>query len=232
MTMPVDIFLEYGRVGDLSSGSIYTRTGEARTVYLYFEGLAFDAMLYELARKLEQYLEANVFLLRSDRGGALPYKLDSATVELLRSDPVAAVHAMTYPGSPVMLFRQARAHDKRLQPPNLRAGFDVLADSFGIRVYVRLLLNHDLECPGCGYWSPFSGGLFQCKKRCRVELAMVTEGNWAGVLVTDLLRTNVERFYLPRRWNAGIWITREHLEEMYSEFTNEKERATCTTIPA
>jgi hypothetical protein len=232
MMMPVDIFLEYGRVGDLSDGRLYTQIGQERIGHVAFEGFAFDMMLYELARKLKQYPKANVFLLRSDREGALPYQLDTATVELLRSDPVAAVHAMTYPGSPAMLFRQARAHERRLQPPNLRAGFDVLADSFGIRVYVRLLLNHDLECPGCGYWSQFSGDIFQCKKRCRVELAMVTEGNWAGVLVTDLLRTNVERFYLPRRWNAAIWITRERLEEMYSEFTNEKERATCTTTPA
>lgn len=230
--MPIEIFLEYGRVGELSSGRLYTQVGDERTDHLAFEGLAFSAMLYELARVIVANLDAPVFLIRKDRPGSLPYRFDRATVELLRQDPVAAVQALTFPGSPSTLAMRAQQVRQPIAPV-IRVGFDLLADAFGTRVCARLL-NGEVECPGCGYWSALEGdGLFRCRKRCRREIAFVREGNWAAVFVADLLATSLPNFYLPRRWNPQAWISRAELERMYREFVSEKEKVTCSiTQPA
>jgi hypothetical protein len=132
----VEVFLEYRRVGERSTGQVFTKSnGLLQGPPASFVDLTFDAMLYTLARELEAHPEAEVFLLRTDRPGCLPYQLDATTVELLRTDPVAMVQAFTVPGSPSTLLKRRR----ELPPPvmRLRAGFDVLADAFGELVYVR-----------------------------------------------------------------------------------------------
>ena len=229
MGSPAEIVLEYRRVDGLSNGELYLRKGEEHVEQSHFKGISFDAMLYSLARKLQEHREAEVFFLRSDRPGAVPYRLDHATIDLLRADPVAAVQAMTYPGSPATLFRRAQERVRPARPVLLHAGFDILADAFGTRVYCRML-NGDLECPGCGYWSPFAGDVFRCKKRCRIEIAALLEGRWASVLVADLLATSERQFYLPRHWNPGPWITKEQLESLYQAFLKEKETVTCSIL--
>lgn len=225
-----EIFLEYHRVGETSSGALYTKQGDRELDRAPFKELPFDKMLYELARCIGMHPGARVLFIRSDRPTAMPYELDQCTVDLLRADPVAAVRALSYPGSPSTLV--LRSQQERVPTvPVLRTGFDLLAETFGTRVYTRQL-NGDAECPGCGYWSPLGGHVFRCTKRCQIEIAAVPEGNWVGFDVTDLLASQLPQFYLPRAWNTRSWIVRDDLERRYRDFITAKEEAICSTTQA
>jgi hypothetical protein len=223
---PAEIFLEYRRVGETSSGELYTKLGDRELDRSAFEELPFDKMLYELARRIALHPDARVLFVRSDRLRAMPYELDQCTVDLLRADPVAAVRALSYPGSPSTLVLRSR-QERVPMVPVLRTGFNLLAETFGPRVYARRL-NGDAECPGCGYWSPLGGHVFRCTKRCQIEIPVVVEGNWLGVDVTDLLATSLPHFYLPRAWNPRPVIQRHELERLYKDFISEKEKVTCS----
>lgn len=225
---PVEIYLEYRRVGLHSTGRFFTKQGEVQSDIKVFEKLAFDTMIYALARILGSYDVSKVHLLRTDREGCLPYTLDPGTIELIRVDPVAAVRALSHPGSPSTLALRAQ-QERTPTIPAIRVGYDVLADAFGTRVYARLL-NGDLECPGCGFWSPLEGDIFRCKKRCHIQIPVEQEGAWASVRVGELLASPPESFYLPRRWNTRAWITRVELDRLYSAFITEKEKATCSIL--
>jgi hypothetical protein len=210
------ITLEYRRQGELSTGTIDTEA---------FEGLPFDRMLYRLAQKIIDVGDCEVVLRRTDRRGYHPYRLDAATVELLRRDPVAAVQALTFAGSPSSIFQRVQK-ERRPIVPSLRVGLDVLADAFGEQVHVKLRAEQ-VECPGCGFWSPLVGNPFTCRKRCLISLTVEPRSRWAAVFVKDLLGSGLDRFYLPREWNPGGWVTRESLEQRLTDYVQEREDAKC-----
>lgn len=222
MSTPSKVILQYGRVGDLSSGQVFV-ISEEPIFSKHFEELSFDRMLYLLAGKIQEAGECEVWFVRADRQGSA-FKLDALTVELLRSDPVAGAKTFNVLAGPPTFEKMREA--EVLAPPPLRAGFDVLADAFGERVYLRVSFG-DVECPGCGFYGQAKS--FQCQKGCLISLPLELGERWAGVAVTDLLATGLSRFYLPRLWSPAPWITRDDLDKRYQDFVKERERATCST---
>jgi len=227
---PAEVVLEYRRVAELSTGQIYVRGDHGERIDpVLFENARFDTMLYTLASTLKEYPDDTaVTLVRTDRSGCVPYKIDQGTLELLRTDPVATVQAFCFIGSPSSVVQRVQA-ERQPSIPVLRTGIDVLADAFGDLVYARVL-GDDIECPGCGFWSPAQEGLFRCQKRCQVELAMTVSGPWAAVAVVDLLNAPLDKFFLPRAWNQAYWIDRGLLARMYTEYLLEREAALCSTM--
>jgi hypothetical protein len=247
--MSVTVTLSYRRTpGDLSSGFIKSNENGLETEEGTFADLEFKRMLQQLASvllcfPLDQAI--TVQLQRIDREGLLPYTLDARTVELLRTDTVAAIQAMEYPThSPSSTVRRVREERKVASLPPITAGHAGLVDSFGDVLYFRVR-GHELECPGCGFWGMFaSPGLladaervgqvfktvFVCPKKCH-ERYLVTCQETLGYIDTEylLVHTKLDRFYFPRAWNGGRpWISREGLQKKFDEYKKEKENASCS----
>jgi hypothetical protein len=248
--MSVLVTLSYRRTpDDLSTGSIKSNENGLVTEEGEFADLEFKRMLQQLAAVLLCFPEdqtIDVQLQRTDREGLLAYKLDAKTVELLRTDTVAAIQAMEYPthspSGTVRRVREERTAPLRLTP--IRAGHEALIDSFGDVLYFKLR-GHELECPGCGFWGMFtSPGLladperagqvfktiFVCPKKCKERFAVTCQETLGYVATRYLLEhTKLDRFYFPRAWNGGrSWISREGLQKKYDEYKKEKESTSCS----
>jgi hypothetical protein len=172
----------------------------------------------------------------------LPYKLDEQTVLLLRDDPVAAIQAMTVRmPTPAEVLDNIKKASTPLTVPALPAGIATLADGFGEYVYLRVREN-TLECPGCGFYGIFAlPGLFAqrqkdepmrvmftCSKKCRIRIVAMCEAEWAYVRTEDLVKSALDKFYLPRAWNtSGVWATREELNTRLTQFRKDRETASC-----
>ena len=248
----VDLVLRYRRVGNNSTGELLRRvSGEEPTQWGFFTEVTFDVMINALSHLLysNQDIE-RVFVERTDRANLTPYMLDQRTVELIRTDPVAAVASMTVTThAPSQVEHQTKAaRVKRVTPP-IAAGLATFADAFGESVYLKVR-GHEVECPGCGFWSAYTrpeqldaaaiGDLvtsFVCLKKCRTlqkdsPIVLYVSKAWASVSVEELLKTPLEGFYLPRAWNEnGSWVTRLTLETKYLEYLEEKEKALCSISP-
>ena len=236
------VLLRYRRVPEteLSRGDLVVETAEER-IQSSFEGWTFSEMLKQLHRKLGA-AETSVYFQRTDREGLLPYRLDDKTVELLRTDPVAAIQAMTVRmPTPAEVLDNIKKSRTPLVVPPLSAGIATLADGFGEYVYVRVKEN-TLECPGCGFYSAFALAgvfaqrqkdepmrvMFTCSKKCRIRVIAMCESEWAYVRTEDLVKSSLEKFYLPRAWNtSGVWATREELEARLTQFRKDRETASC-----
>lgn len=252
--MTVKVTLEYQRVPGTTTSSgrflsdengLLTEEGEP------FEKLEFREMMRRLAQTLQAWppeQPVGVSLQRTDRDGLLPYQLDAKTVELFRTDPVAAIAAFEYPThSPSTTVRRVKQERTPRVLPSIAVGHDVLAQAFGDQVYFKVR-RHELECPGCGFWGMFtSPGLlndperaghvmklaFVCPKKCHVRLIVTCGEKW-GYVDTDYLlgHTTLDAFYLPRTWNeGGPWVSREALQKKYNEYQTEKEAVTCSDEP-
>ncbi len=247
--MSVTVMLSYRRTAeDLSTGDIKSDENGLTTDEGTFENLEFKRMMQKLASVLLCFPEdqpVDVLLQRTDREGLLPYKLDAATVNLLRTDPVAAIQAMEYPThSPSGTVRRVREERQLHVLPPIQVGHEALADSFGDVLYFRVR-GHELECPGCGFWGMFtSPGLladperagqvfktiFVCPKKCKERFAVTCQEK-LGYVDTEFLleRTKLDRFYFPRAWNGGrSWVSRESLQKKYDEYKAEKENVSCS----
>jgi hypothetical protein len=246
------IILSYKR----DDGSEPTSTGTIVAKYGVMEDLGdvvsfvkvpFDRMIAKLSDALRIFDDdaitvgrVEVFLERTDREGLLPYKLDMETALLIRNDPVAAVAAMTYTtASPSTAMRRAKQRDVPIMPAPVRVGTDVMSDAFGDDIYFRVK-GHELECPGCGFWSPFTtpgllkdpervgsifSTIFVCQKKCRARFAIRCWERWGTVSVEYLLNeTKLDAFYFPRPWNSPkSWVTREELQTKYKAYQKEIE---------
>lgn len=243
------IRLEYERVPntELSNGTFVVTDRVGGTSLHRFTDRSFQKMLYGVAAflkgaKSQGDEEQEVILQRTDRDGLLPYTLDAATVASLCEDPLATADALTFPAvSPSGLIKTVK-NSRPIIPKGIAAGFDVLAEAFGTEVFFRVR-NHELECPGCGFWSMFaSPGLlahlkgeknmvkatFVCRKKCKERFIVTCFERWGSVSVEDLLKTKLDGFYLPRDWNDHKpWVSRESLTLKFEEFKKEKE--TCST---
>lgn len=238
-----NIILEYKRVGgELSTGRILVNNEEA----IAFEGLPFRKMLESFAQQLRKDEANSVIFQRTDRPGILPYHLEEQVVALFCSDPVAAIDSMCPPTPPSVAIDLSKKRDTPVVP-QIRAGFDTLADSFGDAVYTRFRggKNSGAECPGCGMWVPVHVGMVQLPElnepsygdpsmRCtrnpdcplhNQDVLVVLSDRWAGMSIEMLLRTKATRFYFPRAWNDGRpWIRRKDIEKKYADYLNEKRK--------
>ncbi len=231
-----DVFLEYRREENLSSGSLIVQIAGETVSVESFELSTFRDVLTRLARTLAKTAGApRVILRRTDCANLFPYVLDRATVELFRADPVAAIHSMIFETPEAVVVKKPESTP--VEPAPLRVGYDTLADAFGELVYVRTRAT-SIECPGCGMWGEVtvgrSGrGVFTCRRRCasnfRVMISLTKL--WAAVSVDALLdNEHMTRFFLPRSWNDGRpWITREELQTKYTAYVAEKETA-CSLL--
>jgi hypothetical protein len=249
--MTVALTLEYKRVSSatgcaISTGRIMSKENGLVTEEASFSGLDFKQMIGQLAGVLLTWPDDHdipITLQRTDREGLLPYELDKKTVELIRTDPVAAIQAMEFSNSsPSSTVRRVQRERVMMPAPPITVGYEALLESFGDVVYFKVRA-HELECPGCGYWGMFiSPGLlkdperagevvktaFVCPKLCRTRF-IVTCQERLGYVDTEYLlkQTKLERFYFPRAWNEGrSWVSREALQQKYDAYLAEKEITT------
>jgi hypothetical protein len=221
-----EVVLEYKRVnGDKSSGRICVQNNGSEEVLLSFESEEFSPMLYGFAKALQEHPDAQGVIQRTDRPGLVPYNLDAQTMDLFRTDPVAAVTSMSTPyGSPSKAVQRSKKERTQEPPASLRVGFDTLADAFGDELYSRLdSLASRVECPCCGIWNAFIEE-FVCKNpKCQQRLKPQVSGRWAAFSTAALLATSSPRFYFPRAWNGyKPWVSREDLIAKYEQFQQEK----------
>ena len=248
--MTVELILSYLRVAgsDLSSGHIGSRDGGLQTEEGSFQNYTFDAMILTLSNAMKHWPEdvpIDVIFQRVDRDGLLPVTLDVATVHLIRTDPAAAVAALSLKdASPSSVVKRVVENRTPIVIPPLPVGDDVLADTFGDQLYFKVR-GHELECPCCGFWGAFAApGLlnhpdregtsfktvFACPKRCGCRTQVTCNKTWGYVSTEHLLAdTACNAFYFPRAWNGGRpWVTRDALHLMYRQYLEEKERALCS----
>lgn len=245
--MGVQVVLEYKRDGHgvTSSGRVLSNDNGLPTEEGDFTGLHFKDMMTHLAAVLrnwtpEEAPDIDVIIQRTDRAGLAPYKLDKQTVELLRTDPVAGIAALSVESASPSTI-EAQVQQERSPPPPtpvLRRGTGTLIDAFGEQVGFRVRV-HELECPGCGFWSPFTtpgllrdpervGQVFKtvfvCTKKCQGRFVLSCHAEYGFIDVSYLLeKTTLDQFYFPRAWNGGQpWVTRQVLQQKYDEYKKEK----------
>jgi hypothetical protein len=246
--MSVEVTLEYRRVDGtrLSTGRLLSKDGGLVTEEGEFKEVEFSTMLVLLSSVTKHWPDEDpidILLARTDHDGMTPYKLDPATVHLIRTDPAAASQALSVPDrSPSGEARKVHDATVPIVMPPLKVGDDVLCDAFGDQLYFKVR-GHELECPGCGFWGVFttpgllndpdrSGAsfktIFVCKKRCACPRIVVTcNKEWGYVDTSYLLEhTKLAAFYFPRAWNGGRpWVTREVLQQKFDQYKEEKEHA-------
>lgn len=216
-----DVVLEYRREGTASTGRIFWVEGNLPEVSLQlFEKVPFSVMMTHLARAVQKDASCGVLLVRSDCTNLRPTRLDKETIDLLRSDPVAAIRSMTIPARRIDIKRDPIA----MESSPIRVGYDALADSFGDRIYCRLA-NDRVECPACGRWADIEASVLVCKEpKCGLSILMKPQSpRWITVETIDLLGSRFSRFYLPRAWNPNsIWISKQELQDLFDHWTQEK----------
>ena len=190
-------------------------------------------MLTLFAEALIKHPEADAVIQRIDRDGLVPYNLERKTTELFRTDPVAAITAMSSPfGSPSTTIQRVKEEAQLPVSSGLRVGHDVLADSFGDEVYVRLNSERmSVECPCCGFWAVVGKGFTMAcaNPSCAIHKVQTSfqspTARWATFKTTDLLAMQSSRYYFPRAWNVGSWISWADLNDKYEQY--KKEKASC-----
>lgn len=170
----------------------------------------FAFMMSRYAEALQQHDGAVAVMQRTDVAGSRPLVLESAVVDLLRTDPAAAIRAMS-PAPRTVVVRDTVAPVDAVNV-RLRVGHDTLADSFGDFVYLRLREGL-VESPVTGRWV------------APKELPLETEAcgeRWYRVVTRALLALGKDRYYLPRSWNTdGPWVSHVALAERYDNFCKE-----------
>lgn len=229
-----DITLAYGREGTEYSGSIAINgQGEGGAIE-FFSGHTFPRMMSRLAKHIRDIGEVRVVLERTEVPDST-YILDEGTVELMRTDPAAAISSMTQEDRVVYVRDPAPVSEpgRRL----LRTGHDTLAASFGDQVYVSVRKG-SVECPFCGRWAGLNcrttstdQTILECCKCRQVYMGIVElTDTWCAIDIQTFINDKNQyhtwtRFYLPREWNPRGWITREDLKKMYETFNQERENA-------
>jgi hypothetical protein len=249
----VEVTLRYRRVHgtELSSGRVASKDGGLHTDEGHFEELTFNKMISRLSEVTKNWPDEQVISIvmqRTDREGLLPVTLDAATAHLIRTDPLAAIAALSISNrSPSGAVKREVENRMPIAMPPLPVGDAVLANAFGDQLYFKVR-GHELECPGCGFWGVYAAPsllnhpdrkgasfktVFACSKRCGCKRILVTcNKEWGYVDTTYLLeQTTLNAFYFPRAWNGGRpWVTRDVLQQLHKQYLEEKERAACTAL--
>jgi hypothetical protein len=238
-----NIMLEYGREGTTYHGMLRAEVAPTKGYALVarLEGLTFAQLMTRLARELRAQREwgndvKHVELHRLELEGSV-YAMAPSEIAQLIEDPAAAIRSMHEPDRTVVvrdLKKPTTAAERELVHPRLRAGHDTLADAFGDWTYLRMRSEQGVECPFCGRWTTvycYFGGPFEflCGA-CSPSIAYTVYGEpvdgWFKVKTSELLIYDVERYFLPRRWNkSGPWISHEELKQMYETFCKERDDA-------
>lgn len=182
-----------------------------------FIGLHFEALIRLIHRHLASNASDTITFIRCDRPGLSPYPMDGQLVELIKTDPEAAIQKMSVPDQRIVVGRDPAPLR------SLRICTDTLSSAFGERVLCRAK-EDKVECPGCGKWGSVPTPSFHCE-RCGVTVPILhCDSNWAFISVSDLLQTNLDRFFLPREWNGfKPWVSKTRLKELHESFLSAKE---------
>ncbi len=214
-----EVVLTYKRAaGDLSTGWITVGGQGSSGVLLTFVDATFATMMTRFAEVLKAHPDASAIIRRNDRGGLQPFTLDQKTAELLRTDPVQAIRALSFE-----VPQPSPDRRKRLPSSGLVVGHDTLADAFGEYLYTRYR-GGKAECPGCGRWAPVVADVIGCA--CLPSLPVELAESWARCRTEVLLQLPHKSFYFPRLWNNHrSWVTRVDLAEKFNQYKKEKEEA-------
>ncbi len=127
---------------------------------------------------------------------------------------------------------------RRVNPmPPLPAGYQVLAEAFGDRVYARVGPDGSVECPVCGAGAPADPRaddtfVMHCSS-CHTWLVVADyqpEEGWAGFAPVELLSLASTAYFLPRAWNpSGPWIARVDFAARYDNYCKERD-STCLEL--
>ncbi len=221
----VSIELVYGRDGETYHGVLSVETPPEIVVQeksRRFEGYTFPRMMSGLAGLIRAHDECVVTLARLEVPES-EYVMDAGTVDMLRTDPAAAISSMSHESRVVYV----RDPGKQPAPPPrlLRAGHDTLAEAFGDHVYCIVNQRGQFECLGCGRWSTVTPTSMVCSN-CELRMYGTTCGGskWFRVRTADVLGKAHARYYLPRIWNpSGGWIKHDDLSMLFLSFTEERD---------
>lgn len=221
------LLLEYKRLSKEVDG-VYPYTGKFtyKGSDEHFIGWSFKKLVSRLSDILLSNADIDaVVFQRVDREGILPMSLGSATIDLLRKDPLSAYRAMNFNTSHFQSEKD-REHSK-------------LARTFGPVVYVKMA-SGNVQCPITGEWKSLAYGVktgWKIRGEAKTHdkwvpllsvIDSAPEGSsgleriafcqWAQVDVQALLDLGCDKYYLPRNWNVGgPWIERERLEQLLKE---------------
>lgn len=220
------LFMNYGRNHDDDSftGDIWLEAAPTRGRILLctFNRWTFSRMMSNLASEIRELKEVEVILSRTEK--PLDQVMDNSLVEQLRTDPAAAIQAMSPPHRVVKRAPKTEAS----AGSKLRAGHDTLADAFGDDVYLQRRAD-DIECPGCGRWTLRIGDSYSSKEHwagcaCGMGLIVCLEGKWAYSDTMLLLDQPFDRYFIPRKWNeSGSWISHGDLKKKFEDFKQERD---------
>lgn len=228
----------------LWDGRVELRSGDVSLSSEEFTGLHYGRMVGLVSEALKKNLDASVVFRRTDNDHACPVLLGDSLRDLLREDSVGALRMMD-PGSVPVPAPAGRGEP-------MLSGLDVLAESFGERVYCSMM-SGSVEDPLTGEWrslsvGPTSGwrirgqgnvhahwlpirleGVDDVVHEANDELSIqqlspvLATCRWCSVRVEDLLAREDNKFFLPRRWNDnGSWIGRSDLQRRLDVFEKDK----------
>ena len=212
--------------GEKSHGEVVLqKDGQEDRELSAFSGIDWHYMMQNFAGALVAHSDARGTIQRTDRPGLALYHLSDLDLARFRSDPEGAIKAMT--------FRVDESLKPRPQTVNvmqaLPAAVQVITEAFGEMVYMRAMFSEK----GITIISPFTGvltaaadGHLMCPDNTPLicDTSYVEQG-WVGVPVLELLLKKMEKYYLPRKWNEGTWITWADLKKRYDDFEAEREKA-------
>lgn len=222
-----EIRLTYKRAGELYSGDIKVSEAGVPRLWSTSKDTTFKHLMTGLATCIREYHgEPDVILSREELPGS-SYRLERALIDLFVMDPAAAIRSFNHPDRTVQV---------RSVTPVVRAGTATLVDSFGEYVYIRCKPDGKsvlCECPFCGRWKFRAFPLGYCW-HCGYGVVVTRHSDsWMAVAVDSLLLVAThplsfidapDRFFLPRAWNGGPWISRKDLRLKLDSFRKERDQ--------
>ncbi len=227
--MSGDVKLSYKREGERYVGLIE----HGSKLFEFKDGLTFAEMMMHTNRFLVQSPGADLVIMRGDRTGLMPIKLEPALLVQLRDDPVGYIKANS-PAPRVLDLRPERtsklvANEKYDMPRHagLRHGLNTLADAFGETLFAKARAGTDkywrYEHPGTGRWSDLHTIEYWLKSHATEVQPIDDKHGWLLISVELLLASGAPRFYYPREWNKfGSWITKEQLRVKLEQYRKDK----------
>lgn len=178
-----------------------------------FNYLSFPEMMGKLASRI---LDDTIVRLERVESPGKFIQLSDDETEQLRTNTQEAIEAMTVPDR-TLQFKEMPKVESTMKM-RLNIGHDTLADAFGDRIYIRFHLGK-VECLETGRYIPIDetrglkhwGGMEEHENR------------WVSVPTAALLASDLDRFFIPRRWNVkGPWISKDDLRDRFEKYQGAK----------
>lgn len=223
--MSIEVLLAYKRAGETYEGELRSR-GEV--TYL-FENVTYAQMIGYLHSVLVALPEdVTLTMQRTDTAGMPSITIDSASRDLVRTDPTRFIQSTSIAPRVVDLRKGGRTSKlaERYEVPKgplITSGHAALAAAFGEVVYLSVR-HYNVENPITGRWAPVTSLAVGHNLAIQETLLDETGKGWVTVRTEDLLRlTTAAGFYLPRAWNDnGPWISQELLATRFDNYNKEK----------